>query len=302
MHHSNEMGPSQSALDRVTATDRAAANLRHAFSHAPAALRIFRFAADSAPRVLEIAHVSAFLRECAVEFGSADATLPGAVRNEYAAKRFFKLRAAVERNAARCPWLAEKVLACRSGAPMPAAALAPDVTRHDVNWGAEGARRFDRLAVTHDGYGIRCDVNKTRCWVQGPLGVTRGKHFFQVSITAIVEDNIAIGFITPELDTSFDHPGRSGSLCVGAAFYCHGSVWAGTAPDSGGFAKCTCARECVVGVLLDLDATPAVFSVFVDSEPLEGENAFEYAFPKGREFRPSVAFWDETSAMHSCTI
>ncbi len=113
---------------------------QHAFSHAPAALRIFRFAADTAPRVLELAHVSAFLRECAVEFGSADATLPGAMRCEYAAKRFFELRAAVERNATRCPWLAAKVLACRSGAPMPAAALAPDVTRHDVKWGAEGAR------------------------------------------------------------------------------------------------------------------------------------------------------------------
>jgi hypothetical protein len=102
---------------------------RHAFSHAPAVLRIFRFAADTAPRVLELAHVSAFLRECAVEFGSADATLPGALRCEYATKRFFELRAVVERNAARCPWLAAKLLACRSGAPMPAAALAPDVTR-----------------------------------------------------------------------------------------------------------------------------------------------------------------------------
>ncbi len=114
---------------------------QHAFSHAPAALRIFRFAADTAPCVLELAHVSAFLRECAVEFGSADATLPGALRNEHAAKRYFKLRGVVERNAARCPWLAAKLLECRSGAPMPAAALAPDVTRHDVNWGAEGARR-----------------------------------------------------------------------------------------------------------------------------------------------------------------
>ncbi len=58
---------------------------QHAFSHAPAALRIFRFAADTAPRVLELAHVSAFLRECAVEFGSADAALPGALRCVYAA-------------------------------------------------------------------------------------------------------------------------------------------------------------------------------------------------------------------------
>jgi hypothetical protein len=59
--------------------------VQHAFSHAPAALRIFRFAADTAPRVLELAHVSAFLRECAVEFGSADAALPGALRCEHTA-------------------------------------------------------------------------------------------------------------------------------------------------------------------------------------------------------------------------
>ncbi len=95
---------------------------RHAFSHAPAALRIFRFAADTAPRVLELAHVSKFLRECAVEFGSADAALPGAMRNEYAARRFFRLRDVVKRNAGLCLWLAAKVLACRhattsTGAP-----------------------------------------------------------------------------------------------------------------------------------------------------------------------------------------
>jgi hypothetical protein len=126
----------------------------HAFNHAPAALRIFRFAADTAPRVLELAHVSAFLRECAVEFGSADATLPGAMRCEYAAKRF-KLRAVVERNAELCPWLAEKLLACRSGAPIPAAALAPDVTRHDVSWRVAGARRNKCLEVSDDGSALK---------------------------------------------------------------------------------------------------------------------------------------------------
>jgi hypothetical protein len=136
---------------------------QRAFSHAPAALRIFRFAADSAPRLLELAHVSAFLRECAVEFGSADATLPGALRCEYAAGRFFELRTAVLRNAARCPWLAEKLLACRSGAPMPAAALARDVMRHDVNWGAEGARRNADLQLTHGGFGLSgCDSDDSK--------------------------------------------------------------------------------------------------------------------------------------------
>ncbi len=146
-------------------------------------MRIFRLAADSAPRVLEMAHVSELLRECAVEFGSADAALPGALRCDYAAKRFFELRVVVERNAARCPWLAAKVLACRSGAPMPAAALAPDVTRHDVNWGAEGARRDHRLELTHAGYGLAATTNGGNMWAQGPVGVTSGKHFFQVALT-----------------------------------------------------------------------------------------------------------------------
>jgi hypothetical protein len=156
----------------------------HAFSHAPAALRIFRFAADSAPRVLQLAHVSAFLRECALEFGSADAAVPGALRCDYAAKRFFKLRAVVERNAALCPWLAAKLLACRSGAPMPAAAMAPDVTRHDVNWGAEGARRHADLQLTHDGHGlVRASIDAGGwLWAQGAVGVTGGAHFFQVSV------------------------------------------------------------------------------------------------------------------------
>ncbi len=156
---------------------------RHAFSHAPAALRIFRFAADSAPRVLELAHVSAFLRECAVEFGSADATLPGALRCEYAAKRFFALREIVECNAARCPWLAAKLLACRSGAPMPAAALAPDVTRHDVNWGAEGARRHRLLVVSDDGSALTLARTVPGfAWAQGAMGLTSGKHYFSVCV------------------------------------------------------------------------------------------------------------------------
>ncbi len=78
------------------ATDRPLSNQDHAFSRAPAALRIFRFAADTAPRVLEITRVNKFLRECAVDFGSADATLPGAMRSEYASGRYFNLRTVVE--------------------------------------------------------------------------------------------------------------------------------------------------------------------------------------------------------------
>ncbi len=140
---SHEMGQSQSA------GDRSASSQRHAFNYVLAALRIFRFAADTAPRVLQLAHVSAFMRECAVEFGSVDATLPGAMRSEYASGRYFKLRAAVERNAVRCRWLAVKLLACLGGAPMPAAALAPDVTRHDVK--CHGPGFTSRTGVALDG-------------------------------------------------------------------------------------------------------------------------------------------------------
>jgi hypothetical protein len=196
---------------------------QHAFSHAPAALRIFRFAADSAPRVLEIAHVSAFLRECAVEFGSADAALPGALRGDYATGRYFALRAAVERNATHCSWLAEKVLACRSGAPVPAAALAPDVTRHDVNWGAEGARRHIKLRLTHEGFGISRSIGDPRidaeaCCAQGPVGATSGKHYFSVSVTNPGAGTI-IGWVDNKISVTYgDSVGWKGTRCSGAAY------------------------------------------------------------------------------------
>ncbi len=166
---------------------------QHAFSHAPAALRIFRFAADSAPRVLELAHVSAFLRECAVEFGSADAALPGALRSEHAGGRDFRLLHVVDRNGERCPWLAQKLLrAYRSGAPMPAAALAPDVTRHDVNWGAEGARRNDKLELTHGGFGLNRAKTDMHVWAQGATGVRSGKHFFSITVTKTNPDSSGV--------------------------------------------------------------------------------------------------------------
>jgi hypothetical protein len=191
-------------------SDDLTSNQGHAFSHAPAALRIFRFAADSAPRVLELAHVSAFLRECAIEFGSVDATLPGALRCEYAAKRYFALRAAVERNAARCPWLAEKLLACRSGAPVPAAALAPDVTRHDVNWGAEGARHHVNLLLTNGGFGLTVRPAVTCIGLscaQGPVGATSGKHYFQVCVTESGNGAVALGWVDDKLNKDDDSDG-----------------------------------------------------------------------------------------------
>jgi hypothetical protein len=240
---------------------------RHAFSHAPAALRIFRFAADSAQRVLEIAHVSAFLRECAVEFGSADAALPDAMRREYASGRYLKMRGCVMRRARCCPWLAEKLLACRSGAPMPAEALAPDVTRHDVNWGAEGARRNDDLHVTLGGFGLSPRGSGSYFWAQGPVGATRGKHWFQVSI---ITGDIMVGFADDKLADRAD-----------------ATMW---------FVR---NRPGALGCLLDLAATPARMTIFFDGEPLP--RPLEYDFPKdGRAWYPTVALTVRGSALHSC--
>jgi hypothetical protein len=287
---------------------------QHAFNHAPAALRIFRFAADSAPRVLEIAHVSAFLRECAVEFGSADAALPGALRCEYAVKRFFKLRAVVERNAARCPWLAEKLLACRSGAPVPAAALAPDVTRHDVNWGAQGARRNEYFAVSGDGSALTltCDV-PALAWSQGAVGVTRGKHFFQVCVTRS-ESDVRVGWVDSALRTD-EHTlvrelrtgrgewgaGDEESDASGAVFVPLGRFDFGTAPlpraQSTHVPGATV--PCTVGCLLDVDA--GAMTVFVDGEPLAAQ--CQYKFPAdGRKWYPTVALYNEKEALFSTDV
>jgi hypothetical protein len=282
----------------------------HAFTHAPAALRIFRFAADSAPRVLEITHVSKFLRECAVEFGSADAALPGALRGDYAAKRFFKLIAVVERNAARCPWLAAKLLACRSGAPVPAAAMAPDVTRHDVNWGAEGARRHADLQLARGGFGLQvskdCD-GPGRLWAQDNVGVTSGKHYFQVCVTAAGETRTLVGFVDDKICvTAFDLVGFPGTRASGAVYDTDRRLYFGTAPvvdsDHTYIDAPKSMRSCAIGCLLNLDATPARMTVFVDGEPLAVQ--CEYDFPKdGRAWFPSVGIpEDGEMALYSCAI
>jgi hypothetical protein len=273
----------------------------HAFNHAPAALRIFRFAADTAPRVLEITHISAFFRECAVEFGSADAALPGALRCEYAAKRFFKLRDVVERNAACCPWLAEKILACRSGAPIPAAALAPDVTRHDVNWGAEGARRHKDLAVSGDGFALTlCSGVQFYAWAQGPIGVTSGKHWFSVIVTQSKTGEVKVGWVDRALRTDQWGPGPETSAASGATFMPWGRLYFGTAPlterqfVSAPQVNCPCA----VGCLLDADA--GAMTVFVDGEPLQVQ--CEYTFPKDREWFPTLGLGWENDALFSNTV
>ncbi len=58
-------------------------------------------------------------------------------------------------------------------------------------------------------------------------------------------------------------------------------------------------HPCVVGCVLDLDATPARMTVFVDGEPLAVQ--CEYDFPKdGRAWFPSVSLSIPDSALHSC--
>jgi uncharacterized protein (DUF2461 family) len=282
---------------------------QHAFNHVRAALRIYRFAADTAPRVLEIAHVSAFLRECAVEFGSADATLPGAIRNEYANWRYFTLRAVVERRVMRCPWLADKLLTCRNGAPIPAAALALDVTRHDVNWGAEGARLSEQLTPTHGGFVLNLrpyNQDASNCyWAQGPVGVTTGSHYFQLSVTAPRSINVMVGWVDDKLCVSAmrrDNVGKPGTLSSGAVYFTVGSFYFGTSPLA---AHSVCgapvsARPSVFGCLLDLDATPARMTVFVNGEPLTVQ--CPYSFPKDRAFFPTVALFDVSTALHSCEV
>ncbi len=276
---------------------------QHAFNRAPAALRIFRFAADSASRVLELAHVSAFLRECAVEFGSADAALPGALRNDYAAKRFFRIRAVFPWKAARCPWLAEKVLACRSGAPMPAAALAPDVTRHDVNWGAEGARRDGGLVMSSDG----SELTLTRegpayAWAQGAVGVTSGKHWFSVSVAQNTNNLVRIGWVDRALRTDDGEygAGRTTSRASGAVFELRGAFHFGTAPLAvNQFTRVPeVACPCSVGCLLDADA--GAMTVFVNGEPLAQQ--CEYTFPTDREWYPSVGLFCLSDALFSNAV
>jgi hypothetical protein len=259
--------------------------------------------------VLELAHVSAFLRECAVEFGSADATLPGALRCEFAAGRFFALRAAVKRKARHCPWLAAKLLACRNAAPVPAAALAPDVTRHDVNWGAEGARRHEDLAVSEDGSSLRLPRELPAfVWAQGAEGVTRGKHWFSVSVTKSTYGRVNVGWVdralrtdlSDEMGCGVNFTSRDASTASGATFALFGRFSFGTVPLSDDQWKQVPKVECpcTVGCLLDVDA--GVMTVFVDGAPLAQQ--CKYDFPTDREWSPSVGLAYEHDALFSNSV
>jgi hypothetical protein len=94
-----------------------------------------------------------------------------------------------------------------------------------------------------------------------------------------------------------------GTKSSGAVFALGGGFHFGTAPlatDSWIDAPEN-VRPCLVGCLLQLDATPARMTVFVNSEPLAVQ--CEYDFPKdGRAWYPSVAIRFETMALFSCAM
>jgi hypothetical protein len=305
----------RAALDAaVHGPDNAVA--RHPLDETQIALRICRFAADTAERVLELAHVGDTLRTCAVEFGGAIATLPDALTNTIAigtlhvshGARYWAVRAVVERNRMRCPWLAELILASRHGAPIPRVALADNVTRHDVRWRSLSAEgwpgtndlQYLPVGVEHNPRGhfrlLRCERGPTvgSVWARGDVGVSSGRHFFSVVVfrvpTGGASSNVMVGWADDKIRTQgFDRPGCVltdsmgatvfASRCSGAAFRVGGGFAFGTAfgnaplaansespppaTPNGGFTN-PGDRSCVVGALLDLDASPPHMQVFID--------------------------------------
>jgi hypothetical protein len=81
-----------------------------------------------------------------------------------------------------------------------------------------------------------------------------------------------------------------------------GAFWFGTAPLAApsGVAAPNNRRPCVIGCLLNMDATPARMTVFVDGEALAVQ--CPYDFPKdGRAWYPTVSLW-RLNALHSCAM
>ncbi len=260
----------------------------HSFNHAPAALRIFRFAADTVPRVLELAHVSAFLRECAVEFGSTDAALHALSRNGDIHKSYFELYKFLSVNRVRCDWLRKSVWACRA-APIPTAALEPNVTRHDVNWHAEKARRDTRLRGPVNG--LKTYDGKGPHWAQGPTGVTSGKHWFSVTVDIDLYNlnYFKIGWVddTLQINSGIEYgPGSDFSNASGATFRPGVIVDVGPEPllEMKYAYVCGVIPPCSLGCMLDLDA--GTMTVFADGKLLAQQ--FDYKFLTDRKWFPTV--------------
>ncbi len=161
------------------------------------------------------------------------------------------------------------------------------------------------------------------------MGVSRGKHFFSVSVSHSGRGAVNVGFIDRALrahDQREHGPGDSDSAASGATFWVYGRLFFGTSPmpeDSDSYddgkdssyidvplapiaqhtfvAAPKSKRPSVVGCLLDLDATPARMTVFVDGEPLAEQ--CPYDFPKdGRAWFPTVALCEDETALHSCAM
>ncbi len=83
-------------------------------------------------------------------------------------------------------------------------------------------------------------------------------------------------------------------------FHARTSTWPRSATISWANAPESVAA-CAIGCMLDMDATPARMTVFVDGEPLAVQ--CDYDFPNdGRAWYPSVALWEAETALHSCAM
>jgi hypothetical protein len=276
----------------------------HAFNHAPAALRIFRFAVNTVPRILELAHTTAFLRECAIEFGSTDATLPVAMENDHAAGRYYTLFNWFGKNHWCCTWLSQKMLTSRVGALMPLVALMPDVTRHDVNWG-EGALLHEHLQLTHNGFGLKFDepmdpYNACFPCAKGPVGVTSGKHLFSVTIvrlgTTTSADDIRVGWVAGAREIEGDPDPTYGS---GEMFMVSGLPSVNRIIRRTGLRYYLPTRSsCTIACLLDLDT--GIMTVFIDGEIMETES--DYRYHADCEWFPTVEMGIGYSELYSNSI
>jgi hypothetical protein len=166
---------------------------------------------------------------------------------------------------------------------VPAAALAPDVTRHDVNWGAEGARRHSYVAVSGDGSALTLTSNLLGfAWAQGPVGATSGKHWFSVSVTQSNNCFLRVGWVDRALsfaDTSREYgPGNGDTSAAGGVF--------------------ATKSPCTVGCLLDVDG--GAMTVYLDGERVEQQRTDK--FPQdGRAWYPSVGLGHANDVLFSNT-
>jgi hypothetical protein len=274
-HRFRSVSASPQRNDPRSDGSEAAAHPLHALNVAQAALRICRFAADSVERVVDLAHLTEAIRECVLEFGIVDATLPAAMR---ATRRCGGRNALADRyagwtDAARDAfWLASRVVALRLGAPMPDRVLQSGVAIHDVQWCDRDARRCSLLAPTHDGFGVtQTDVNHGRSWAQGAVGVSSGAHWFSVALNILAGPgaSVAIGWVDARLISSQGDRGDP-DHCTGGAFSTtqERPLWTIASVRFEkvqlGTPQSVARWQRTVSVLLDCNETPARLRLFVD--------------------------------------